>query len=87
MYLRKMAFGFGLITGAALTITFPYFLTKMKEMCSSKDQENHESCNVKKLEKGIKEEFSKLSDDVNENVSKFMTKMENKMKSKKKTDK
>ena len=83
-----MAYGFGLITGAALTITLPYIVMKIKEMECSKDQENHESSEASKVKDEIVQEFSKLSDDVNENVSQFMTKMENKIsKKKKKKDK
>lgn len=83
MYLRKMAFGFGLITGAALTISLPYFACKMKEMTCNDDQENHESKTVKKLKEDIKNEFSNISDEFNENVSQFMNKMEKKISSKK----
>ena len=63
MHFRTMAFGFGLITGAALTISLPYFVSKAKEMCRNDDRENHESNNVKKVTDDIKQEFSKLSSD------------------------
>ncbi len=87
MHFRTMAFGFGLITGAALTISLPYFVSKAKEMCRNDDRENHESNNVKKVTDDIKQEFSKLSSDVNEDVDEFMKKMEKDIKSKKKKKK
>lgn len=85
MHFRKMAFGFGVITGAAITISLPYFLMKMKEMKScDDDQENHESMNVEKMKKDIKTEFAKVCEDVNENVTSLMQKMEKKLKKKSK---
>ncbi|MCH5180936.1 MAG: hypothetical protein J1F32_06960 [Erysipelotrichales bacterium] len=88
MHLRKMAFGFGVITGAALTISVPYFMMKVKEMKSvDDDQENHGSINVKKIKDDIKEEFSDLGDDVNDAVNKVVHKMEKSLSSKKKKKK
>lgn len=88
MHLRKMAFGFGVITGAALTISIPYFMMKAKEMKScDDDQENHESIDVKKIKDEIKQEFSKISDDVDDSVNTVMKKMEKSLSSKKKKKK
>lgn len=88
MHLRKMAFGFGVITGAALTISLPYFMMKVKEMKSvDDDQENHGSINVKKIKEDIKNEFSKMGDDVNESVNTVVKKMEKSLSSKKKKKK
>lgn len=85
MHLHKMMFGFGVITGAAITISLPYVISKVKEMklCDD-DQEKHESTNIKKMKDDIKQEFSKMSQDVNENVSSVMKKMEKSLSKKKK---
>lgn len=85
MHLHKMMFGFGVITGAAITISLPYVVSKVKEMkqCDD-DQEKHGSTNFKKMKDDIKQEFSKLSQDVNENVSSVMEKMEKSLSKKKK---
>lgn len=85
MHLHKMMFGFGVITGAAITISLPYVISKVKEMklCDD-DQEKHESTNIKTMKDDIKQEFSKMSQDVNENVSSVMKKMEKSLSKKKK---
>lgn len=88
MHLRKMAFGFGVITGAALTISLPYFVMKAKELKScDDDQEKHEGMNVEKIKDEMKHEFAKMSEDVNETVDSVMQDMKKTLSSKKKKKK
>lgn len=78
MHIKKMTFGFGVITGAAAAL-FPLFLCRCRMNKTADDQENHESTEVSQkqdFKDKVMGDASKISKSMKKEVDKLIASVE-----------